>query len=190
MKKLLAVITVLFLMASCNQTKIAYVDVDEILKEYEGSKTAEAEMKAESDKIGAELNQLYMDFQQRAQEFQSKMAGYSAKVRQEKEQALRAEQQQLQQRQQMAQQQMQVEAQQKMDQINEEIESFLLEYAEKQGYTYILGNSEQTKNIMYAKEDLDITDAVIDALNVGYTGNEDTQAPVETEQTQDTVEAK
>ncbi len=176
MKKFIAILSILLVFASCDQSKIAYVNVDEILKEYEGSKKAEAEMKAQSDRMRAELDQLYGQFQQKVQAFQQNTS-LSATAKKEKEQELMMEQQQLQQRQQMAQQQMQTEGQQKIEKINEDIESFLTEYAENKGFSFILGTSDQTKTVMYSKDGLDITEEIIDALNVNY-GGDDTKEKI------------
>lgn len=187
MKKFIAILSILFVFASCDQAKIAYVDVDEILQEYEGSKKAEAEMKAQSDRMGAELDQLYGQFQQKVQEFQQNTS-ISATAKKNMEQELMREQQQLQQRQQMAQQQMQAEGQQKIEKINEEIEDFLSEYAENKGFSVILGTSAQTKTVMYSKEGLDITEEVIDALNVNYGTEADSTEPAEI--TEESTEVK
>ncbi len=45
MKKLMGALVLFFALTSCTQVKIAYVDVEEVLREYEGSKKAEEEMK-------------------------------------------------------------------------------------------------------------------------------------------------
>lgn len=168
MKKLMGLIAFIFLMASCTQVKIAHVDVDEILKEYKGSKQAEEEMKAQSETMANELDQLALPFQQKVQEYQKTSQNMSPAVRQQKEQELMQEQQMIQQRQQMAQQQVQSEGQKKIDKINEDIEAFLEGYAKSKGFTYILGTSEQTKSVLYGEESLNITDDVIAAINVDF----------------------
>lgn len=168
MKNLMGIITLVFLMASCTQVKIAHVDVEEVLKEYEGSKKAEEEMKAQSEKMASELDQLAIPFQQKVQEYQKNSQNLSATDRQKKEQELMQEQQLIQQRQQMAQQQVQAEGQKKIEKINEDIDDFLESYAKSKGFTYILGTSEQTKSVLYGEESLNITDEVIKALNENY----------------------
>ena len=74
----------------------------------------------------------------------------------------------IQQRQQMAQQQVQAEGQKMMNQINEEIDAFLVTYAKSNGYSYILGTSEQTKSVLYGDASLNVTEDVLSALNEGY----------------------
>jgi outer membrane protein len=172
MKKLVGALALIFALASCTQVKIAYVDVEEVLREYEGSKKAEEEMKTQSEKISNELDQLAIPFQQKVQEYQQNSQSMSASTRQEKEQELMQEQQMIQQRQQIAQQQVQAEGQKMIDQINEDIEAFLASYAKSNGYTYILGTSATTKSVLYGEESLDITEQVLDALNADYDGKE------------------
>jgi len=168
MKKLIGVFSILILLSSCNQTKIAYVDVSEILKEYKGSKKAEEEMRIQSDKIAKELDELAFPFQQKVQEYQNNSKNLSDSEKKIREQELMQEQQIIQRQQQMAQQQVQEEGQKRIDIINDEIGSFLSEYAETHGFTYILGTSSQTKTVMYGDETLNITKEVIEALNEGY----------------------
>jgi len=168
MKKLLTVFSIVLLLASCSQTKIAYVDVEEILKEYEGAKIAEEEMKEKSNQISSELDQMAMAFQQKVQAYQEASKTLSESAKREQEQVLMQEQQQIQQSQQMAQQQVQAEGQKKIELINNEIETFLTDYAKSKGYSVILGTSKQTKTVMYGDDSLDITDLVVDALNIAY----------------------
>lgn len=168
MKNLLIVLSVLFLMASCNQVKVAYVDVDEILKEYDGAKEAEKEIQAESQKMSAEIDQMTMSFQAKVQDYQKTSNTLSADAKQKKEQELMQEQQQIQRGQQMVQQQMQSLGQAKIEELNKEIESFLEDYAESNGYSYILGTSQQTKAVMYGKPTLNITEEVLESLNESY----------------------
>ncbi len=175
MKKLAVVFSLMILMASCTQVKIAYVDVEEILKEYDGAIKAEEDMQAQSQQISQQLDQMALPLQQKIQEYQQNKDKMSTAARQKKESELMREQQAFQQQQQMAQQQVQAEGQRMFEKINTDIETFLAEYGESNGYTYILGSSMQTKSVLYGKESLNITDEVIDALNVNY----ESEAPAE-----------
>ena len=164
---------------SCNQVKIAYVDLEEILKEYEGAVQAEEEMKVKSQQISQQLDQMALPLQQKIQEYQQNKDNLSASARQKQEAELMQQQQQFQQQQQIAQQQVQAEGQAKYEKINGEIESFLADYGKSNGYTYILGSSVQTKSVLYGEESLDITEAVIDALNVSYESEVPAEAATE-----------
>ena len=182
MKNLAGLIALIILMASCTQVKVAYVDVEEILKEYKGSKKAEEEMKSQSETMASQLDQLAIPFQQKVQQYQKDSQNMSASARQQREQELMQEQQMIQQRQQMAQQQVQTEGQKMIDQINEEVEEFVASYAKSNGFTFVLGTSDQTKSVLYGDESLNITEQVITALNAEY----DSKAPAtEKEETPD-----
>jgi len=173
MKKLAIVFSLMMLMTSCNQVKIAYVDLEEILKEYEGAVQAEEEMKVKSQQMSEQLDQMAAPLQQKIQAYQQNKDNLSASERQKQEGELMQQQQQFQQQQQMAQQQVQAEGQSKYEEINNDIETFLADYGKSNGYSYILGSSVQTKTVLYGEESLDITDEVIEALNSNY----DSEAP-------------
>ncbi len=176
MKKLLLVFSILILLVSCTQTKIAYVDIAEVLQEYKGSKQAEEEMRIQSDKMAQELEQLAQPFQLKVQEYQQNSKNLSETDRAAKEQELMQEQQVIQRRQQLAQQQVQEEGQKKMEKINEDIDSFVAEYAKSNGFNFIFGTSDQTKSILYGDEALDITDKIIEALNNDFNPGSETES--------------
>ena len=73
MKKLGVTLLLAVLLISCTQTKLAYVDVEEILKEYKGTKDAEKEMNKKSAEIGKELDE-------QAKVYQAKVTDYYAKA--------------------------------------------------------------------------------------------------------------
>ena len=179
MKKLLMVVSILFLLASCNQVKVAYIDVDEILKEYDGAKEAEKEIQAESQKMSGEIEQMTMSFQAKVQEYQKTSSSLSTDAKQKKEQELMQEQQQIQRGQQMVQQQMQALSQAKIAELNKEIESFLEGYAKSNGYSYILGTSQQTKSVMYGDSNLNVTEEVLESLNESYKSEDSIVEPIE-----------
>ena len=137
MKKLAVVFSLMMMMASCNQVKIAYVDVEEILKEYDGAKKAEEDMKAKSQAISQQLDQLAQPLQEKIQEYQKNKDNLSASARQKKESELMQEQQMFQQQQQMAQQQVQAEGQRMFEEMNSDIESFLEDYGKSKGYGFV-----------------------------------------------------
>ena len=170
------------LFASCTQVKIAYVDVEEILKEYDGAKKAEEDMKAKSQMMSQQLDQLALPLQQKIQQYQKRKDNLSASARQKEETTLMQEQQAFQQQQQMAQQQVQAEGQRMFDEINTDIETFLAEYGQTNGYTYILGSSMQTKSVLYGEESLNITDEVIEALNSNYLAETPQEVPTAAEE--------
>ncbi len=173
MKRIIVAVGLVLMLTSCNQTKIAYVNIDEVLKEYEGSKNAEKSMREKSDQIMAGLEPMMREFQTKVQEFQKNSSNLSAKAKEEKQQQLVQEQQILQQRQQMAQQQVQQEGQQIYLDIDKKIDSLIGVYAKSKGYSFVLGTSPQTKSVLYGDEKDNITDLVIESLNNSYASSQD-----------------
>ena len=175
MKHLFLVLSMIFLFNSCTQEKTAFVDVEEIYKEYNKAKEAEQEMTIRSQKMSNDIDALKMLFQQKVQEYQSSSASLSDADKLKKEQVLMREQQEIQQSQQMAMQMIQEESKTIMDKIDKDIQSFISEYAKKKGLSMIFGTSSQTKTILYAASSKDITEEIIKSLNDEYESEESTE---------------
>jgi len=168
MKKIFVLFTLSLTLLSCSQTKMAYIDVEEIMKEYKGTKDKEAEMKEKSDALRIELDSLATNWENRARQYQQEMNRLSAKVKAEREQVLMQEQQAINQRQQTIQQQVQNEGQESLVAITEEIKAFVKTYATKNGIQLIFGTSGANGTIMYGDESMDVTDDVLVQLNKSY----------------------
>lgn len=178
MKRIIVAAGLVLMLTSCNQTKIGYVNIDEVLKEYGGSKDIEKSMKEKSDKIMGELEPMAKEFQAKVQEFQKNSSKLSAKAKAEQQQKLMQEQQILQQRQQMAQQSVQQEGQQMYMDMDKKVDSLIAVYAKAKGYSFVLGTSPQTKAVIYGNDATNLTDQVIESLNKSY-GSDDTTPAVE-----------
>ena len=168
MKKFGIVAVLMISLISCTQTKIAYVDVEELMKEYKGTKDSEEVMKVKSDKLKSELDSLAANWQAKARAYQQKAQRMSAKNRAEREQVLMQEQQAIGQRQQMIQQQVQKEGQESLKTLYKEINDFVENYAKENGYNFVLGTTGDNGTVMYGEEKADITDDVLVKLNKAY----------------------
>ena len=124
MKKLL-ILTFAVLMASCNQTKIAYVDIEVLMKDYEGTKALEETLKAKQEEMSKELDSISAPFQAKVQEYYQNAQKMSAQKRTETEQALQQENQALQGMQQQASQALQQENQVLSEAITKKVDSFV-----------------------------------------------------------------
>jgi len=180
MKKIVAIALFTLTLVSCNQTKIGYVDVEEILKEYKGTKAAEKEMNEKSAQIKGQVDGMAAEYQKKVTDYYEKAKKMSNKARQEAESALMQQQEVLKQRQQQAQAEVQKDGQEIMTEINEDIEDFVKDYAKANGYTYILGTSEQTKSVLYGDSTLDITDIILEALNDDFKKDKPSEKTEET----------
>jgi len=167
MKKLLLVVLIAAGLTSCNEQKTAYVDTTKVIKEYREMKEVEAEFTSKSDKVKVELDSLAQSFQKEVQEYQANMNSMSTAQRQEKEQELMAKQQTIQQQQQMMGNQLRQESDVVIDSIVTKVKEYVKEYGKENDYTYIFGSNESA-NIMYAKDGLDITEEILEKLNENY----------------------
>ena len=168
MRKIGILIVFAILLMSCNQTKIGYVDLEEVVKEYKGTKDAEKAMNEKSQGIKAQLDQSAAEYQTQVTDYYAKVKSMSNKVRQQTEDALRQQQEVLNQKQQQAQAEVQKDGQDRMAEINEDIVDFVSDYAKTNGYTYILGTSEQTRTVLYGDSKTDLTDDILENLNTSY----------------------
>ena len=78
-----------------------------------------------------------------------------------------AKQQTIQQQQQMMGNQLRQESDVVIDSIVTKVKEYVKEYGKENNYTYIFGSNESA-NIMYAKDGLDITEEILEKLNESY----------------------
>lgn len=164
MKKLVITFCTAMILIGCNEHKTAYVDTTRLLKEYSAMKEVEAEFTTKSEKIRKTLDSVAGAFQQEVVAFREEMGAMSEAQRQEAQTKLMQKQQKLQQMQQIQAGQLKKESDAVIDSLVTNVKDFVKAYGEENGYTYIFGSNESA-NIMYAKEGLDITDEILQELN-------------------------
>ncbi|WBL22383.1 OmpH family outer membrane protein [Zunongwangia sp. HRR-M8] len=169
MKKIIAIGAVAISLISCNQEKTAYVDTTRVIQDYKEMKDVESKFEARRDSLTQLITGPQQQFQKEVQEYQQGMSSMSASQRQAKEQELQQKGQQLQQQQQMIGQQLRTDSDSAIEEVVDKVKDFVADYGKENGYTYIFGSNESA-NIMYAKEGLDITDEVLEELNKTYGG--------------------
>lgn len=166
MKKLL-IIAVTFLVASCNQTKVAYIDIEVLMKDYEATIALEASLKAKQEKMAKELDSIGAPFQLKVQEYYKNATKMSTKKRAETEKALQQEQQFLQSKQQQASQMLQLENQEQSEILTKKVDSFVANFAKEKGYNLIFGTSGKG-TILYGDESLNVTPEILEILNLDF----------------------
>lgn len=167
MKKLVVVVASVLLFASCTQTKIGYVDVEDLMKEYDATKAMETSLKAEQEKMAKTLDSLAADFQIKVEAYYKKAPRMSAKSRQAKKAELQKENQALQLKRQQAQQTMQQKGQEGIKAITKTVDSVVAAYAKTNKYNVILG-TQGNGTVMYGDDALNLTETIIDVLNADY----------------------
>ncbi len=166
MKKLL-IIAVVLLVASCNQTKVAYIDIEELMKDYEATIALEASLKAKQEKMAKELDSIGAPFQLKVQQYYQNASKMSTKKRAETENALQQEQQFLQSKQQQASQILQLENQEQSEILTKKVDSFVANFAKEKGYQLILGTSGKG-TVLYGDETLNVTTEILEILNLDF----------------------
>jgi len=170
-KRFIGVAAIAIMMVSCNEQKTAYVDTTKIVQEYKEMKDIEAQFTSKSDSVRQQLDSVARVFQQEVQAYQSEMNSMSESQRKEREQELMQKQQMLQQQQQMQSNRLREQSSEVMDSIVTKIKDYVKDYGKENNYTYIFGSNESA-NIMYAEEGLDITQEILEKLNNEYGGSD------------------
>jgi outer membrane protein len=166
MKKIL-IIAFAFALASCNQTKIAYIDVEVLMKDYNATKALEVNLKAKQEVFAKELDSLQGPFQLKVQEYYKVAQKMTPKQRAEAEGSLQQEQQFLQAKQQEASESLQKENQENSEALTKKVDSFVADYAKTKGYELIIGTSG-SGTVMYGDEKLNVTADILEVLNNDY----------------------
>ncbi|MBR8534957.1 OmpH family outer membrane protein [Carboxylicivirga sediminis] len=167
MKKLLLAFVVAGFFASCNNEKTCYVETHILLEQYEGMKKARVDIDAKNLEYSAGVDSLINLFQDDLKAYEQGRKKMSTKERELKEELLHVRQQQVASYQQ-AMQKKAMEEEQKIKQTHiNRINDFLKKYGKEKGYRYILG-ANGSGNVVYAQEDLNITEEVLEGLNKQY----------------------
>lgn len=166
MKKLL-IIAIALISVSCNQTKIAYIDIETLMKDYEATKVLEISLKAKQEVMAKELDSIGAPFQLKVQQYYQNQQKMSAQKRAQTEQELQQEQQFLQSKQQQASQLLQKENQEMSEIITKRVDSFVADFAKVKGYKLILGTSGKG-TVLYGDETLNITTEILEILNLDF----------------------
>jgi outer membrane protein len=170
MKKIIWVASALLILTSCNQQieKTGYVNNTKVVSDYKEMKAAQEKWTKRNNEVRAELEEKAKQFQIEVEGYKNIMKSMSTANREKKEQELMVKQQDLQREQQAKMQEIQQGSQVEIDSIIGKVKSFIEDYGKKNGYTYIYGDTE-TSNILYGKEELNLTDTILEALNGGDT---------------------
>jgi outer membrane protein len=169
-------IAILFILSiglfGCQQDKTAFVNNTEIMEGFEKLKQTEEELSLEEEALKAKIDGMVAEsgYQDLVQEYQSNQGKMSKAKEEELYNEIMQIQQRLSQQQQMGNQQFQAKKQAQMDSLVDTVKDFIKVYGKENGYTYIYGANE-SGNILYGQDDLDITEEITKALNEKYSVN-------------------
>lgn len=158
-----------FIYSQNNDTKIAYIRSVYLVENYEGTKEAYADYQRKVMEWQANADTLKKSYQA---QFASYKEGESSLSKMELERAqkkLLLERDKVQQYQQAIEIKSQEEDQKITEGLFKQIDAYVKEYAEQNGYDLIIGVGTDG-NLLYGGESYDITEEVLDAINRNYNG--------------------
>jgi outer membrane protein len=164
MKRVVVGIFAFGLLVACQQNKIAFIDNSKLINEYKEKKALEEKFKQKAQRFDKKTDSISKAFQIEAQAFDAAAGKMSQKEAQSKYNELLQKRQFIQQQLQIEEQQLQSQGQKQMDSVVNKVKDFVKDYGKKNGYTYILGSNE-AGSVLYGKDEKDITEEVLKALN-------------------------
>lgn len=157
--------------ADGNGVKIAYVEVDSLMSQYQFAKDYTAILQKKGNNARNTLNQKGQQLQAAAANFQQKLQnnGFASREQAESQQAaIQRQQQGLQELQDRLAQELDAETAKYNEALRDSLNHFLKEYNKVKKFDLIL--SKAGDNILYASKAYDITNDVINGLNKCYKG--------------------
>lgn len=150
-------------------TEVVYVNNDRLINGYQGMIDARATFEEKHQVWKANIDTLTLKVTQAIHEFEKNSAQMSKTEQQLSKELIQTRQQQLQQYQQAIQQQAEQADTEMTNRVLTQVNTFLSEYGDSHDYQVIMG-ANNSGNILYAQEGLDITDRVLEELNRNYSG--------------------
>lgn len=154
--------------ASEAELKIAYVNTDTLLDQYEYFKEIRTTLEDKAKKAQSDLQSRSMAFQREVAEYQEKAATMSASDRQSTEERLARKQDELGRHQQNASASLAQDEADQNQKLYSKIAEYLKKHANEKGYKFVLSYSSLSSSVLFADESLDITTEVLTALNEEY----------------------
>lgn len=166
MKKL-ALLSVVLILAACEQNKIGFVDNVKLMDGYQEKIDVEGKYKQKADALTKKTDSLSQAFQLEYQDFQTKAQRMSQSKAQEEMGILQQKSQFLGQQLRQEEQAIQQEGQMEMDSVIKKVKKEIEAYGKANGYTYILGGGEGG-SVLYGEEAKDLTEELLKILNDKY----------------------
>jgi len=156
-----------FVLISCSEQKIGYVDNVKLMDGYQEKIDVEEKYQNKLETLNRKRDSISQAFQLEAQEFQSRAEKMVASKAQKEYDILQQRGQfmgqQLQQEEQILSQQGQLE----MDSVVQKVKREIKAFGKSNKYTYILGGGEGG-SVLYGQESDDLTEQVLKILNDKY----------------------
>jgi outer membrane protein len=147
--------------------KIAYINSDTVLKYYDYLKVNKEKLEAKGKKLNDDYRNRVLSLQSEIQAYQRNVSGMTLGQARSAEEDLGKKQQNLQMYEQSLTQQMMQEQDKLNKELYERITAFLKTYGKEKGLQVVL-KYDQTSDLLFGNEPLDISQDVIKGLNDTY----------------------
>lgn len=163
--------------------KTAYIDTEKLMKEYQEFKDFEAKFKSMSDRMKNELDSDAKKFQKDVMDLQRQAQANGMEWAQKRQAELEKRQQTLAQKEQNYMKKFQEESAVERDSMVTQMKDFIKGYSKDKGYDYVFGTGDAA-TVLYAKEQYDLTEEVLQLLNKQYEEKTGKKVEKETKETE------
>jgi outer membrane protein len=163
-----------------NPTSIAYINTDSVLKYYEYTKVNNQKLQDKAQRLQSDLKSRAASLQGEINDYQRNRNSLTIGQAQAVEEGLARKEQNFRMAQQTAEQDIMEEQQNLSIEMVGKITDFLKKYGQENGLQIVL-KRDQSSDLWYGNEALDITKQVVDGLNAAY--QTERQAPIKADST-------
>lgn len=149
--------------------KIAYVRSQDLVYAYTGMKEMQLKFQEQSKGWESNLDTLKFEFQRALNEYQSQRIQLTTEEKMTRENLLRIQQNNIVQYTENIKNKSQEEEKKMLEGVLNQVNSFVEEYGKENNYDLILGTTS-SGSILYGEEAIDITQELIQEINVDYEG--------------------
>lgn len=149
--------------------RIAYIRSHDLIERYHGTIAARSGFEKKKASMLSNVDSLRLDFERARNAYISRAAGLSPRDRAAEENKLGQQQDQLMQYSDVIDQKIDEEDSRMMQEVLNQVNSFVEEYAKREGHDIVLGTT-LSGNLLFGERSLDITDQVLQELNNRYQG--------------------
>lgn len=165
----IAVQTVTLYFVFFKSNEVVYVDTNVLLEQYDGMKVARQQFQLKATQWQANIDTLKSELEKSIKKYEAERSQMSPKEKELNEELINTKRQQFVDYQKGIQQKSQQEDYGMTENVLGQVNNFIESYGKKNGYTIILG-ANNSGNIVYAEDQLDITPDLQKALNDNYRG--------------------
>ncbi|MDR0438416.1 MAG: OmpH family outer membrane protein [Bacteroidales bacterium] len=163
--------TSVFSAGSVEGITIAMIDTDVIFENYDMVADVMSELEAIEKRLTQDLQRQARNFQTDYENYLKVGATMTLSEQRKKEEQLQKRQEEIQQLEQRYMQQLMEARAQKNQEVQDQMFSFIEEFNKENGNYSIIMSKARTSGVLYSLPSMDITEAVLEAMNADYSKN-------------------